>query len=163
MKTLILYGTQYGYTADCAKQLADLLDGETILIDLTRQEPPSLEGYDKVIVGGSIYMGKVQEQVSGYCASHAGELLQKRLGLFLCCGLPENLPQTLEISFPAELRKSAKAVGCFGGELRTNRMKPVHKLISKVMEKANAKNGGALPTADPQAVKDFAQAMNAAE
>lgn len=162
MKTLILYGTQYGYTADCAKQLADLLEGETALIDLTRQGAPSLEGYDTVIVGGSIYMGKVQEQVSGYCAAHTGELLQKRLGLFLCCGLPENLSQTLANSFPEELRKTAKAIGCFGGELRKSRMKPMHKFISSVMEKANAKNGGTLPKADPQAVKNFAQALNAA-
>lgn len=162
MKTLILYGTQYGYTADCAKQLADLLEGETMRVDLTRQSAPDLAGYEAVIVGGSVFMGKVQEQVSGYCAAHAEELSQKRLGLFLCCGLPENLQQVLETSFPATLREKAKAVGCFGGELRTSRMKPAHKLITKMMERAAAKNGGEPPKADPQAVKDFAQAMNAA-
>jgi menaquinone-dependent protoporphyrinogen oxidase len=159
MKTLILYGTQYGYTADCAGQLTNLLEGETTLVDLTRQSTPDLAGYDAVIIGGSIYMGKIQERVSGYCAAHAGELLQKRLGLFLCCGMPENLQQSLEASFPEALREKAAAIGCFGGELRTGRMKPVHRLIAKMMEKATAKDGIKPPEANPQAVKDFARAM----
>lgn len=162
MNTIILYATQYGFTADCVSQLKEQLSGETIAVDLTKQTAPSLSGFDTVIVGGSIYMGKVQTQISAFCAANEGELLQKKLGLFLCCGLPQSLEQSMAASFSEALRKGAKAVGCFGGELRTNRMKPMHKLIAGVMQKAGAKDGIKPPQANPQAIADFAQAMNAA-
>lgn len=161
MNTLIVYATQYGFTADCAASLKQQLDGEVTLIDLTKQTVPNLAGYDAVAVGGSIYMGKVQAQVSAFCATHERELLQKPLGLFLCCGLPQNLEQTMTASFPETLRKHAKVSGCFGGELRTNRMKPMHKFIANMMQKAGAKDGIKPPEANPQAIADFARAMNA--
>lgn len=161
MNTLIVYATQYGFTADCAASLKQQLDGEVTLVDLTKQTVPNLTGYDAVTVGGSIYMGKVQAQVSAFCSEHERELLQKPLGLFLCCGLPQNLEQTMAASFPETLRKHAKASGCFGGELRTNRMKPMHKFIANMMQKAGAKDGIKPPEANPQAIADFARAMNA--
>ena len=161
MNTLIVYATQYGFTADCAASLKQQLDGEVTLIDLAKQTMPNLTGYDAVAVGGSIYMGKVQAQVSAFCSEHESELLQKPLGLFLCCGLPQNLEQIMAASFPETLRKHAKASGCFGGELRTNRMKPMHKFIANMMQKAGAKDGIKPPEANPQAIADFARAMNA--
>lgn len=163
MNTLIVYATQYGYTADCAAQLKAKLTGDVTLVDLGKQSAPNLGGFDAVIVGGSIYMGRVQAQVSAFCASHAGELSQKKLGLFLCCGLPQNFEQNLSASFSADLVAKAKAVGCFGGELRTARMKPMHKLIAGMMQKAGGKSGIEPPKANPQAIVDFAKEMNSAQ
>ncbi|MCE5189832.1 MAG: flavodoxin domain-containing protein [Eubacteriales bacterium] len=162
MNTLVLYASQYGFTADCALQLKGQLDGKATLVDLVKESAPDLAGYDTVIIGGSIYMGKVQEQVSAFCMAKQTEMLSRKLGLFLCCGLPKNLEQSLAASFPEALRKSAKAVGCFGGELRTDRMKPMHKLIAKMMQKAGAKDGIEPPRANPQAITEFARAMKAA-
>ena len=135
--------------------------GDVTLVDLEKQRAPGLADYDAVIVGGSIYMGRVQAKVSEFCAAHEGELQQKTLGLFLCCGLPQNLEESLSASFPETLRKHAKSVGCFGGELRTARMKPMHKLIAGMMQKVGSKSGIEPPQANPQAVRDFAAAMNA--
>ena len=161
MKTLVLYATQYGYTAECAATLKAKLSGDVTLVDLEKQRAPGLADFDAVIVGGSIYMGRVQVKISEFCAANEGELLQKTLGLFLCCGLPQNLEESLSASFPEALRKHAKSVGCFGGELRTARMKPMHKLIAGMMQKVGGKNGIEPPKANPQAVLDFAAAMNA--
>jgi len=160
MNTLIIYATQYGFTADCAANLKQQFNGEATLVDLAKQIVPSLAGYDAVIVGGSIYMGKVQPSVTAFCAEHESELLQKTVGLFLCCGLPKQLEQSMAASFPEMLRKHAKAAGCFGGELRMNRMKPMHKFIAGMMQKAGAKDGIEPPKANPQAIADFARAMN---
>ncbi|HWQ99004.1 MAG TPA: flavodoxin domain-containing protein [Clostridia bacterium] len=161
MNTLVLYGTQYGYTAECAAKLKAELSGDVTLVDVSAQGTPNLAAFDAVIVGGSIYMGRVQTKVSEFCAAHEGELLQKPLGLFLCCGLPQNLSESMANSFPEVLRKHAKTTGCFGGELRTSRMKPMHKLIAGMMQKAGGKSGIEPPKANPQAVIDFAAAMNA--
>lgn len=161
MNTLVLYGTQYGYAAECAAKLKTELSGDVMLLDLNKQYAPDLKNFDTVIVGGSIYMSHIQAKVSEFCAAHEGELLRKTLGLFLCCGLPQNLQESLAASFPESMIKHAKAIGCFGGELRTARMKLAHKLIAKMMQKAGGKNGIEPPQADPQAVLDFAGAMNA--
>lgn len=161
MKTLLLYASQYGYTADCAAKLQTELAGEVTLVDINKHNAPDLGGFDAVVIGGSIYMGRVQAQISQYCAAHEAELLQKKLGVFLCCGLPQNLDESLAASFPETLRTHAKAVGCFGGELRTTRMKPMHKLIAGMMQKAGAKSGIEPPKANPQAVLEFARMMNA--
>ena len=161
MNALVLYGTQYGYTAECAAKLNAALSGDVTLVDLSKGTAPELGGFDTVIVGGSIYMGRVQAKVSEFCAAHEAELLQKPLGLFLCCGLPQNLQESMTNSFPEAVRKHAKAVGCFGGELRTARMKPMHKLIAGMMQKAGGKSGIEPPKPNPQAVLDFAAAMNA--
>ena len=161
MKTVIVYATQYGFTADCAAKLREQLSGETMMIDLTKQAAPNPADFDAVIVGGSIYMGKVQSSVTDFCADYEGELLQKPLGLFLCCGLPKQMEQSMVASFPKSLIPYAKAIGCFGGELRTSRMKPMHKLIANMMQKAGAKDGIEPPKANPQAITDFAAAMNA--
>lgn len=161
MKTLLLYASQYGYAADCAATLKKELTGDVTLVDLGKQQAPDLGGFDAVIVGGSIYMGRVQAQVSQYCAAHEAELTKKVLGLFLCCGLPQNLDESLAASFPPALRENAKTVGCFGGELRTARMKPMHKLIAGMMQKAGGKSGIEPPKANPQAIIEFAHMMNA--
>lgn len=160
MNTLVLYATQYGYTADCAAKLKTELAGDVTLVELGKQSAPDLGGFDAVIVGGSIYMGRVQAQIAAFCAAHEGELLQKTLGLFLCCGIPQNLKESLAASFPAGLIEKAKAVGCFGGELRTARMKPMHKLVASMMQKAGGKSGIEPPKANPQAIVDFAKEMN---
>ena len=159
MNTLILFATQYGYTAECAEKLKQAISGDVTLNDIGKERAPELGGFDTVIVGGSIYMGRVQAKVSEFCAAHEGELLQKKIGLFLCCGLPQNLNESLAASFSTQLRAHAKAVGCFGGELRTSRMKPMHKLIANMMQKAGGKSGIEPPRANPQAVLDFAAAM----
>lgn len=163
MNTLILYASQYGYAAECAAKLKAELTGEVTLVDLTKHSAPDLGGSDAVIVGGSIYMGRVQAQVSAFCAAHEKELKQKKLGMFLCCGLPQNLEQSLSASFPASLIEKAQAVGCFGGELRTARMKPMHKMIAGMMQKVGGKSGIEPPKANPQAVLTFAKEMNASK
>jgi menaquinone-dependent protoporphyrinogen oxidase len=157
MKTLILYATQYGFTADCVQTLSKKLAGEVTTADLQKEKAPDINGYDSVIVGGSVYMGRVQEEVKAFCAKNADALAKKNVGLFLCCGLPANFHQHVENAFPAALVQKAKAVACFGGELRMDRMKFLHKTLAKAM----SKNAAELPKLNPQAIDEMADTMNA--
>jgi len=65
METLIAYATRYGCVEKCAKMLAEKLDGKVTLVNLqkTRVDPAS---YGRVIVGGSIYIGKIQKEVRDF-------------------------------------------------------------------------------------------------
>jgi menaquinone-dependent protoporphyrinogen oxidase len=161
METLIVYGSTYGYTRDCVLKLAKMLKGEVVLADVQMDRIPDLAVFDAVVIGGSVYMGQVQKKVKQFCEDNAGELMNKTLGLFLCCGLPENFEQNLKNSFPEPLLGKAGAKVCFGGELRTESMKFMHRAITNMMKKANKKAGkeGAKPM--PESIWQLADAMNA--
>lgn len=160
MKTLIVYGTTYGFTKECVQQLAGKLEGEVAVVNAMTEAIPAVKGFDNVIVGGSIYMGQIQKKVKEFCTASAGELSKKRLGLFLCCGLPENLEQTFKNSFPEVLLKKAAARECFGGALRVEKMKLMHKVMTNMMVKAAEKEGKGLPKPAPDGITKLVEAIN---
>ena len=141
METIIIYSSKYGYTEDCVKSLADMINGEVSVFNICDEKIPSIDEVDNIIIGGSIYMGQIQKKLKLYCTQNVNVLVNKRLALFLCCGLPESFEQTLKNSFPDELLKKAVAKECFGGELRKDRMNFAHKMIAGLMKKAEAKEG----------------------
>ena len=141
MKTMIIYSSTYEYTKQCAERLKEYLSGEVIVVNAATDVIPQLDEIDNVLIGGSIYMGQIQKNMKEFCASNVALLKDKRLGLFLCCGLPEKFEQAMKDAFPEELLNKAIAKECFGGELRTEKMNLVHKIIAKLMKKAAAKEG----------------------
>ena len=68
-KILISYGTTEGHTARIAEYLADDIRGRghvADVVDLKRAPDGLLDGYDAVILGGSIHMGKHEESVRDF-------------------------------------------------------------------------------------------------
>ena len=141
MKTMIIYSSTYEYTKQCAERLKEYLLGEVIVVNVMVDVIPQLGEIDNVLIGGSIYMGQIQKNMKEFCASNVALLKDKRLGLFLCCGLPEKFEQAMKNAFPEELLKKAIAKECFGGELRTEKMNLVHKVIAIFMKRSAAKEG----------------------
>jgi len=159
MKTMIIYSSTYEYTKECAERLKEYLLGEVIVVNAT-DVIPQLDEIDNVLIGGSIYMGQIQKNMKEFCASNVALLKEKRLGLFLCCGLPEKFEQAMKDAFPEELLNKAIAKECFGGELRTERMNVVHKVIAIVMKKAVAKKGKGPIKQMPENIAKMAAIMN---
>jgi len=139
MKTLIIYATKYGTTADCAALLKNKLSGEVTIADINKTNP-LLKGYDQIIIGGSVYIGKTAKKLRNFCTANAGELRNKKLGLFLCCALTDQAEQVFADSFPAELLKAAKAKGIFGSEARLDKMGFLDKTIIKAVTKGDFSN-----------------------
>ena len=68
-KIVILYGTTEGHTARIAEYLADDIRGHGHVadaVDLKRAQQGLLDGYDAVILGGSIHMGKHEDSVRDF-------------------------------------------------------------------------------------------------
>jgi len=68
-RILIGYGTTEGQTARIAEYIADVVQGqghEARTVDLKRSSDISLDGYDAVIVGASIHMGKHDKYVGDF-------------------------------------------------------------------------------------------------
>jgi len=160
MKTIIIYSTTYEYTKECAEMLKEYLLGEVIVVNVTSDVIPQLNEIDNVLIGGSIYMGQIQKNMKEFCTSNVALLKDKRLGLFLCCGLPDKFEQAMTDAFPEELLKRALAKECFGGILRTERMNFVHKMIAIFMKKSAAKEGKEAIKQMPQNISKMAALFN---
>ncbi len=134
MKTLLLYASKHGATRNAAEKLAGQLEGEVKIINLQDKGSAdvSVEDYERVIIGGSIYIGKIQKSISKFCETNLEKLLKvKKLGLFICCGEEAKALEQLAAAFPAELLKKAAAKGYFGHELKLEKLNFVSRTMIK--------------------------------
>ena len=131
MSTLIAFASKYGFTKTCAEILGKKLEGKVDICDLGSNHP-DLTKYDKVIIGGSIYAGKIRKPVKSFCSDNQNTLKDKKTGFFICGMAKEDDAQKqLESSFPKELLATAAAKGFFGGECNYNKMNFIEKFIMK--------------------------------
>jgi len=132
MKTLIAFSTTHGCTAKAAAKLQEYMGENTFLVNLKEQPNPSLNDYERVIVGGSIHAGQIQKRVKDFCNKNLDELSGKELGLFICCMEEgETGQKQLLDNYPEELIKNAKATAYFGGEFDFEKMNFFQKMIVK--------------------------------
>lgn len=138
MKTLIVYATKYGCTEKCAKMLEDKIGGTVVLQNLKNSTQNIIEDYDRIIIGGSVYMGQIQKEVTEFCTKNLKMIKNKKIGLFICCMREGEVAETeLNTLFPKELLQVAIAKDYFGGEFIMNKMSFMDKLITKVIAKTN--------------------------
>jgi len=139
MKTLIIYASKYGCTAECATYLKDKLTSETTLIDINKSNKKiEFETFETIIIGGSIYAGQLySKELRAFCKNNADFLLNKKIGIFLCCAQTDQRGEFLTKNFPAKLLSHAKATDAFGSEARIEKMKFLDKGILKAVTKGD--------------------------
>lgn len=137
MKTIIIYSSKYGCTEDCAKYLKSRLSGLPELMDADRSNSVSLESYDTVILGSSIYIGRVSKKIQKLCKENVNLLTKKNVGIFLCCAFPEQTDTYLTTNFPDKLLGNAAVIKSFGGEARIEKMRFLDKAVMKAGIKGN--------------------------
>ncbi len=132
MKTLIAYSTTLGCTEQCASKLKDDLVDDVEMVRISQRRKYNLRQYDTIIVGGSIHEGMIQRSVYKFCENYLEVLLQKQVGLFVCCMDPNTDEQQLiDQAFPEQLVKHALASGFFGGELNIKKMNLLQKIMTR--------------------------------
>ena len=138
MKTLIVYASKYGCTADCAKYLQTKLSDDVTLVDIEKTaKSVELSSFDTVIIGGSVYISKVSKKLRAFCDSNLDTLLSKKIGIFLCCALTDQSDEFLKTNFPATLLDHAVTTGIFGSEARLDKMSFLNKTIIKTVTKGD--------------------------
>ena len=131
MKIAIIYISSHGTTERAALKLKESLKGEVDLINL-KDSAPDLEDYDAVIIGSSIHVGTIPTKLRKFIEANQGLLLNKRIGLFLCCMLEgEQAQKQFEDNYPQILRERSIANGIFGGEFLFDKMNFVQRMIVK--------------------------------
>lgn len=157
MSTLIVYASKYGCTEKCVELLSKDLMEKAELVNLKHITNVDLSKYDKVIIGGSIYIGKIQKEVTDFCNKNLDILKNKNIGLFIC-GMQEGeaIKTELEQNFPKELLAIAKTKEYLGGEFSFDKMNFMEKMIVKKVAKITESKSFILG----DNIHKFAQKMN---
>jgi menaquinone-dependent protoporphyrinogen oxidase len=157
MKTLIIYASKYGCTEKCSNLLKDKLTSEVKIVDMKKEKVPDINLFDNIIIGGSIYMGKIQKRVNEFCLKNNSTLTNKKLGFFICCmGEKDIAEKQIKTSFPEELLSKAIAIEHFGGEFIFGKMNFLERLIIKKISKTSNDKS----TISEENINKFAQLIN---
>jgi menaquinone-dependent protoporphyrinogen oxidase len=97
-RVLVLYGTTDGHTRKIAAALAGVLRWEGSCVDVidTKHVSPDVrpEGYDGVVIAGSIQIGNYQRAVERWVRRHADELNREPSAFVsVCLGVLDRRPE----------------------------------------------------------------------
>ncbi len=148
MNTLIIYASKHGTTEKCAQELSQKLKGRIDLCNIKKEKLPELLQYERVIIGGSIYVGRIQKEISEFCVNNLALLKQMKIGLFLCCMNQKEYDTQLKNAFPGELIERAESIGNFGAEFIIKDMNFLEKAAIKMVSKALAKEDPSIASID---------------
>jgi menaquinone-dependent protoporphyrinogen oxidase len=82
-QVLIAFDTTEGQTEKIANRMADVLRGDGASVDLhTADSAPAPDGYDSVVVGGSIHVGKFGTALTDYVTANLAALNAMPAALF---------------------------------------------------------------------------------
>ena len=129
MKLLIAYTSKNGVAKRCAEMLANEMPKsvECDVVDLLLATP-ALEGYDAVVLGGSIRMGNFHKKLRAFLKNNKNELSKLPCAVYICCGLPHRYDEYAEIVLPRGFYPSLE-VHHFGGELKPEKVRGFDKLV----------------------------------
>lgn len=171
MKIAVIYASVGGTTRECAELLKkELKTHEVELCDLSESEP-ELNGYDTVVVGFPIRMGKAMKKVRNYIKTHLEELMKCRVAYYICCGFVDCFEEYAEKTILDVLRERAVDISCLGGSLEPSRFKGLDKLVVKAV-RAEILGGGdngeqrrdmSLPTIMDENISQFADKIRSVE
>ncbi len=157
MTVLVAYGTRYGTTAARARSIGEAIRAEVTLVDLRRDHAPDPARFDVVLVGGSIYGGKIQPRVASFCETHEEALRSRPVGVFVCClSRGGHARFQLEGAFPDWLLKAAICRALPGGALSPGKL----TLFDRFLVRSVPHPPGEVDLADPGEVAAVAEAVN---
>lgn len=157
MKTLIIYASKHGCAEKCAKLLRDKINGEVITVNIKMDKEPDINSFDKVIIGGSIYAGRIQNEIGQFCVKNLDTLRNIKIGFFIC-GMRDGdaAKQQINSSFPQELLGNAVIKESFGGEFILEKLNFMERFIVKKIAKIVKDTS----TVSEETINKFAQTIN---
>jgi menaquinone-dependent protoporphyrinogen oxidase len=157
MSVLIVYRSKYGFTERCCRALAQRIKAESVIVDLASRRVPDPRNFNAVLVGGSIYGGKIQREVARFCDRRADALRTTRVGLFICCLYEgDHAREQLQAAFPDWLTGCAIATGLFGGELTHRGLTLMDRLLVRTVSPRSVD----MSHSKPEAIQAMADAVN---
>jgi len=158
MKTVIVFSSKYGATEKCVgilkAQLGDVCDVVNLSVDVR----PDLAGYDTVLLGSSIYAGKMRPEVINYVTDNELLLRNKNLGVLICCkDAHSEALHYIEENLPEWLNNNAFIRMAVGHEINLEKMNFLERNILKYVFKVK----NSYSKLDEAALADIVAAVNA--
>ena len=132
MKTMIIYVSSGDCTERAVAELSFQLSGEVFVADLREQHSPAIEAFDKVIIGCSVADNKLNSRIARFYQEQKQVLVQKEIGLFVCCSKDGAAARNLiQDAFPEELHQMAKTEANFRKLIDVREMSMVRRILVK--------------------------------
>ena len=134
-KWAVVYGTWCGSSRDAGVWISEGMDGIADVFDV--RENPDLKAFDHVVVGGSIRMGKVSQELQDYLAKNKTVLKDKIRGFFCVCGNgqqptgPEQVKQLIDNHLSQITGVSGVPAKAFNGRVTVGLVEPEFKEMMK--------------------------------
>lgn len=136
MKVAVIFATKYGFTEKCAELLSEGVKCETKLINLKKEKAGELDNYDLIVLGSSVYAGKIQKEMIDFIGAEKEKLITKKIALFSCnMHQGEEGEKQLKNIFPKEIYDNSFFSVSFGGKFDFNKMNFLEKVIVKKIAK----------------------------
>lgn len=136
MKILIIYASKNGVAKKSAELLSSELSttNEVTLCDIN-DSPPAPDGFDVIVLGGSVRMTKISKKLKAYLKQHIEAISNMPSAFFICCGIIRDFEDYKVTELPPKINFSL-GVECFGGELKPDKLKGFDKLVVKAMRQS---------------------------
>lgn len=111
-KILILYATVEGQTAKIAAKLSEHLAAAGARVSLVNVEDSKaanaldLAGFDRLVFGASIHVGKIEKSLAGFINAHAAAITAKPRSLFIVLMAAATKDTTRRDASLAQVRKT---------------------------------------------------------
>ena len=94
-KALIVYGTRWGGTVKVADRIGETLKSNGYSVDIVnaKDNPPSPEPYNLVVIGSGISANKWTKESIEYLKKYSSRLREKKSAFFISCGAVEKEKQ----------------------------------------------------------------------
>ena len=149
MNGVIVYKGKYGATLQYAIWLGAALNLQVLKTDLAKPEAWKIAEADYVIIGTSVYIGKLQ--VAAWLKQHAPLLEGKKLLFFIVAGTPpgetEKLMSYYMQGVPESLRRTA-SVHFLPGSLQYSRLSLMDKMLLRIGSRLGAQKGEKIGMSD---------------
>jgi menaquinone-dependent protoporphyrinogen oxidase len=128
-KILVTYASRYGSTREVADSIAATLHGRLLPVEVRpAAEVETLEGYDGVVLGGGIYMGRWHRDARGFARHFADELAELPVAVFALGPVDDEPKHRLasERQFRSAVEKlpyEPVATALFGGAVEPSRLR----------------------------------------
>ncbi len=137
MKSLIIYGSNHGFTEKCTEILGSKIQGDYTLLNIKAKKDVCINDYNTIIIGGSVHAGKIQKQLKEFMIENEQVLKNKRIGFFLCCADYDNVNHYYESEFPRSLLEHAFAKVHFGHAYYLDKLNFMLKAVIKKVAKVD--------------------------
>ena len=130
MNILVVYASKYGAVQRVAETIYQSVDTPTTMVNLRVSPEPTLDGFDTVVIGGSIYAGRILPSIPRFVEKNREELLKRKVLLFISCLYDgEKGIEQLREAFPPWLQVHAKGAHSVGGEIILEKLRFLDRIV----------------------------------